>query len=319
MSAMRLPRLPLVRRSEPDRHPVDGQVVLITGGARGIGAATGRALATRGAKVVLTDVDPAALEQTRAEIARDLGEDAVLTVVADVCDYSSMEDAVAQATARFGGVDVVVANAGIASYGSVMAVDPETFRRVIDVNVTGVFNSVRAALPSVVEREGYVLVVSSLAAFVPAPGMAAYNASKAGVEHFANALRIEVTHRGVDVGCAHMSWIDTPLVQDAKKDLQTFDEMITEFPPPLNRTNPVETCVDAFIDAIETRSRTVFVPGWVAGIGKARELARRVSERQTLSRVPEMLPRMDAEVSRLGRATSARNVAHQPTGAERTR
>ena len=290
-------------------------VVLITGGAHGIGAATGHELASRGANVVLTDVDPAALEQTRADIAREAGEDAVLTLVADVCDHSAMEEAVAQATARYGGVDVVVANAGIASYGSVMEVDPQTFRRVIDVNITGVFNTVRAALPSVVEREGYVLVVSSLAAFVPAPGMAAYNASKAGVEHFANALRVEVAHRGVDVGCAHMSWIDTPLVRDARQDLQTFDEMIKEFPPPLNRTSPVETCVAAFVDAIETRSRAVFVPKWVAGIGKAREVARRVSERQTMQRVPEMLPRMDAEVSRLGRATSARNVAHQPTGA----
>lgn len=316
---MRFPRLPFVHRSQPERHPVEGRVVLITGGARGIGAATGRELASRGARVVLTDVDPAALEQTRAAIARDFGDDAVLTVVADVCDHAAMEEVAAQATARYGGVDVVVANAGIASYGSVMAVDPETFRRVIDVNVTGVFNTVRAALPSVVEREGYVLVVSSLAAFVPAPGMAAYNASKAGVEHFANALRVEVAHRGVDVGCAHMSWIDTPLVRDARQDLQTFDEMIKEFPPPLNRTSPVETCVDAFVDAIETRSRTVFVPTWVAGIGKARELARRVSERQSMQRVPEMLPRMDAEVSRLGRATSARNVAHQPAGAEGSR
>jgi NAD(P)-dependent dehydrogenase (short-subunit alcohol dehydrogenase family) len=319
MCAMRLPQLPFISRTAPRRHLVDDRVVLITGGARGIGAATAHALASRGAKVVLTDVDPAALEQTRAAIARDVSEDAVMTVVADVCDYSAMQEAVAQATARFGGVDVVVANAGIASYGSVMEVDPETFKRVVDVNVTGVFNTVRAALPSVVEREGYVLVVSSLAAFVPAPGMAAYNASKAGVEHFANALRVEVAHRGVDVGCAHMSWIDTPLVRDAREDLQTFDEMIKQFPAPLNRTSPVETCVDAFIDAIETRTRTVFVPGWVAGIGKARELARRVSERQVMSRVPTMLPRMDAEVRSLGRATSARNVAHQQTGVEGSR
>ena len=131
---------------------------------------------------------------------------------------------------RFGGIDMVLANAGIASYGSVLAVDPETFARVIEVNVIGVFNTVRAALPSVIERRGYILIVSSLAAFAPSAGLAAYNASKAGVEHFANALRLEVAHRGVDVGSAHMSWIDTPLVQDAKADLPSFSRMLATLP-----------------------------------------------------------------------------------------
>ena len=149
----------------------------------------------------------------------ELGADAALGVLADVCDLDSMERAVAQGIEQFGGIDLVLANAGIASYGSVLGVDPATFRRVIDVNINGVFHTVRAALPSVIERKGYILVVSSLAAFAPAPGFAAYNASKAGVENFANALRLEVKHHGVDVGCAHMSWIDTPLVQDAKRDL----------------------------------------------------------------------------------------------------
>ena len=72
-------------------------------------------------------------------------------------------------------------------------------------------------MPSIIERRGYVLMVSSLAAFAAAPGMAPYDASKAGVEHFANALRLEVARLGVDVGSAHMSWIDTPLVRDSKR------------------------------------------------------------------------------------------------------
>lgn len=313
---MRLPALLFLPGAAAGRVSVEGRTVLVTGGARGIGAATGRELARRGARVVLTDVDPAALEKTRSAVAAESGDDAVLAVVADVCELASMEEAAAQAVARFGGIDVVVANAGIASYGSVLAVDPATFRRVIDVNVTGVFHTVRAALPSVVERRGYVLVVSSLAAFVPAPGMAAYNASKAGVEHLANALRLEVAHQGVAVGCAHMSWIDTPLVRDARSDVRAFDALIAEFPPPLNHTTPVEVCVDAFVDGIETRARTVFVPRWVGGIGRAREMARHLGESLTLKRVPRLLPAMDDEVRRLGRATSARNVAHQPTVSE---
>ncbi len=313
---MRLPSLPFLSGAATERDAVEGRTVLVTGGARGIGAATGRELARRGARVVLTDVDPAALEKTRAAVAAESGGDSVLAVVADACELGDMEEAVAQAVARYGGIDVVVANAGIASYGSVLAVDPATFRRVIDVNITGVFHTVRAALPSLIERRGYVLVVSSLAAFVPAPGMSAYNASKAGVEHFANALRVEVAHQGVAVGCAHMSWIDTPLVRDARSDVKAFDELLADFPPPLNHTSPVEVCVDAFVDGIETRARTVFVPKWVGGIGRARELARRVGEGQVLKRVPRLLPAMDDEVRQLGRSTSVRNVAHQPAGAE---
>ncbi|MCZ4498839.1 MAG: putative oxidoreductase [Marmoricola sp.] len=280
------------------------KVVLITGGARGIGAATARSVVALGGKVVLTDVDRAPL----AAIAADLGADSAVTVVADVTDLAAMEAAVAAGLAAFGRIDVVVANAGIASYGSVLGTDPATFRRLIDININGVFHTVRAALPALIERKGYILVVSSLAAFAPAPGLAAYNASKAGVEHFANALRLEVHHQGVDVGVAHMSWIDTPLVQDAKKDLKAFDEMIRLLPGPLSTTTSVEACVKAFVKALEKRKRRVFVPGWVALVRNRRNLlSSAAGDRATLKHVPDLLPRMDEEVRQLGRSTSARN------------
>jgi NAD(P)-dependent dehydrogenase (short-subunit alcohol dehydrogenase family) len=283
-----------------------GKVALITGGARGIGAETAKELARRGARVILTDVDKQPLD----EVVAGIGQDSALGVVADVCDLGSMERAVAQGVEQFGGIDFVVANAGIASYGSVLAVDPATFRRVIDVNINGVFHTVRAALPSVIERKGYILVVSSLAAFAPAPGLAAYNASKAGVEHFANALRLEVKHRGVDVGSAHMSWIDTPLVQDAKRDSAGFRLMLETLPGPLRRTADVQSCVDAFVDALERRSRRVYVPKWVAQVQRFRTLVTSpLGERDTLKKVPTILPKMDEDVARLGRSTSARNVA----------
>lgn len=184
---------------------IHSQVIFITGGAHGIGEQLARRLHSQGASVVVTDLDEAGLKK----LADDLGE-RVLTAVADVRDLSEMQAVAAQATERFGGIDTVVANAGIASYGSVLNVDPETFKRVIDVDVVGVFNTVRAALPSIIERRGYVLVVSSLAAFTPLAGMASYDVAKAGVEHFASALRQEVAYQGVEVGSAHMAWIDTP-------------------------------------------------------------------------------------------------------------
>jgi len=285
---------------------VSGKVVLITGAARGIGAETARALARKGAKLVLTDLDAEPLEALAAE----LGDEVAVTIACDVCDLDSMEAAVATGIERFGGIDVVLANAGIASYGSVLAVDPATFKRVIDINVIGVFHTVRAALPSVMERRGYILVVSSLAAFAPGPGLAAYNASKAGAEHFANALRLEVAHRGVDVGSAHMSWIDTPLVQDAKKDLTAFQKMIDALPGPLSKTTSVDKCVDAFVAGIEKRSRRVYVPRWVGSIGWMKAIVTsKAGDRETLKQVPTLLPLMDAEVAALGRSTSARNTA----------
>jgi len=286
---------------------LQGRTVLITGAARGIGAETARRLAAEGAHLVLLDVDEGPLR----ELGHELGD--VVTAVADVRDLASVERAVAQGVERFGGIDVVVANAGIASYGSVRAVDPEVFRQVIDINLTGVFHTVRAALPSVVERRGYVLVVSSMAAFGAMPGLAAYNASKAGVEHFANALRLELKHDGVDVGCAHMSWVDTPLVQDARADLTAFGRMIATLPPPLNRTASVQSCAAAFVTGIAGRKRHVYVPRWVAAVAQARTLLNTaVAERQAQRSTAELLPLMDEEVARLGRSTSARNVGMSP-------
>ncbi len=286
---------------------IKDQVILITGGARGIGLETAKALAAQGARLVLTDLDSPALEEAVAAI----GDDVCTGIVADVTDLAAMEGAVASAVERFGRLDVVLANAGIASYGSVMAIDPAAFQRTLDINITGVFNTARAAIPELEKTKGYLLVVSSLAAFAAAPGLAAYNASKAGVEHFANALRLEVSHLGIAVGCAHMSWIDTPLVQDAKKDLSTFQEMLTKLPPPLNKTTDVDACVKAFVKGVEKRSRHVYCPGWVRGAGLNRNVINSaVGNLPILRFVPDLLPRMDAEVRALGRSTSARNVAN---------
>jgi len=158
-------------------------------------------------------------------------------------------------------------------------------------------------------------VVSSEAAYAAAPGLAAYNASKAGVEHFANALRLEVGYKGVAVGSAHMSWIDTPMVRDAKQDLAAFREMLESLPGPLGATTSVEECAAAFVDGIEKRAKRVNVPGWVGLLrwlkpvltsGLFALLSRRDAKR--------IMPLMDEEVARLGRSASARvritGVAH---------
>ena len=282
---------------------VNGKVVLITGGARGVGAEVARRLHEKGANLVLTDVDKEALR----DIGTELGQDRVLTAVADVRELPAMKDAVSRGVDRFGGVDIVMANAGIATYGSVLKVDPEAFRLLIDVNIVGVFNTVRAALPAVVDRRGYVLVVSSAAAFAASPGLAPYDTAKAGVEHFANALRLEVAHLGVAVGSAHMLWIDTPLVQDAKSDLPAFRKLLAAMPGPLGKTTSVAACGEAFVKGIEARKRYVYCPDYVALLRWFKPLlSTRVGESSTLKVVPELLPQMDAEVEALGRSISAR-------------
>lgn len=282
---------------------LQGKVALITGAARGIGAGTARALAGHGTKLVLIDIDAEPL----TALAVELGPDNVSTAVCDVTDFAAMQEAVAGGIERFGGIDLVLANAGIASYGSVKAIDPLAFKRVVDINLLGVFHTVRAALPSLIERRGYVLVVSSLAAFAPSPGLAAYNASKAGVEHFANALRLELAPDGVGVGCAHMSWIDTPLVRDAKADLPAFQRLLDSLPGPLSRTTSVEVCVEAFVKAMTERRRKVYVPGWVGVLGVLKPvLSTRLAELRSTRESRRILPEVDAEVVRMGRSTSAR-------------
>ncbi|MDQ2626371.1 MAG: SDR family oxidoreductase [Actinomycetota bacterium] len=285
---------------------IHSQVIFITGGAHGIGAEAARRLHAQGAKLVLTDLDQAAL----TALADELGGDRVLTATADVRDLAAMRAAAEQAVERFGRIDTVVANAGIASYGSLLAVDPEAFQRVIDVNLVGVFNTVRATLPAIAERRGYVLIVSSLAAFAAAPGMIPYDASKAGVEHLANALRLEAAHLGVTVGSAHMSWIDTALVRDTKSDLSTFGELLAKLPWPLNKTTSVAECADAFVDGIENRRTRVYCPRWVGLFRWLKPLLSSPVGESPIAKVAgEMMPRMDAEVAALGRSTSAYNEA----------
>jgi NAD(P)-dependent dehydrogenase (short-subunit alcohol dehydrogenase family) len=286
---------------------LQGQVVLITGGARGIGAEVARRLRHKGAKLVLTDLDKAALDTLAAELG---GDEHVLTLVADVRDLAAMQGVADRAVERFGGIDVAVANAGIASYGSVLQVDPEVVKRVLDVNLLGVFHTARATLPALIDRRGYLLIVSSLAAFTAAPGMAPYDMSKAGNEHLAHVLRLELNSRGVGIGVAHMSWIDTALVRDTESDLPTFGNLLKRLPWPLNKTTTVDACATAFVKGIEGRKERVYCPRWVVAFRWLRPvLSTRLGELPVLRATAELMPQMDAEVAALGRSTSAYNQA----------
>jgi len=296
---------------------LEDKVALVTGAAHGIGAHTARALARRNVRLVLVDRDAEPLQ----ELASELGSQIAVAAVADVRDLQALEDAVAAGVNRFGGIDLVLANAGMGCYGSVAHIDPTTFARVIEVNLIGVFHTVRAALPMLVDRRGYVLIVSSMAAFLPGPGLSAYAASKAGVEHFASSLRLELMSQGVDVGSAHMTWIDTPLLRDAHADLPAFADMLATLPGPLRKTLPVEVCADAFVEALATRKRRVYVPKWAMALAWLKPvltmpLVERVNAKRSGlgSGSESFLEAADRQVAELGRSTSARTVPAPPAG-----
>lgn len=290
------------------RYDVTDKVVLVTGAARGIGAETARLLAGRGARLSLVGMEPDLL----ADVAAGLGgrhAGAHAWFECDVTDQSALDAAVACTVERFGGIDVVVANAGIANNGTVAVNPPDAVARTIEVNLIGATRTVGATLPHVTARRGYYLLVSSAAAFTAMPGMAAYCASKAGLEHFGNALRLEVAHKGVDVGTAHMTWIDTDLVRDQKAESSVFAETLRKLPGPLGAYTSVPDCAAAFGDAVARRRRKVFVPGSLAVVSALRTaLLSRLGELPVRMQAKTLVPRLEREVTTLGRSFGSSSV-----------
>lgn len=239
---------------------INGRVALVTGAANGIGLETARALHDRGASVALIDLDQSETDAAAASI----GERAV-AIAADVTDEKAVSLAVEAAVTEFGGIDIVVANAGIAQpIRPVSVVDPRAFDRVLDVNLHGVVYTVRQALPHVVERQGHVLVIASVYAFLNGAMQTSYAMSKAAVEQFGRALRVELARTGASAGVGYFGYVDTALVRDAERDplahtiAQTAPSMLRK------RITPAEAG-GALVDGIERRAaRTIRPRRWGA-------------------------------------------------------
>lgn len=276
-------------------YDVRGKVVLVTGAARGLGLEAARRLHARGASVALVGLEPEELERRAAE----LGERA-WWCEADVTDLEAMEAAVAGAVERFGGLDVVIANAGIAANGTVASVDPAAFDQTIEVNLLGVFRTVRPALPHVTARRGYVLLISSASALVHTPMMAAYTASKAGVEAFGDALRAELAHTGTKVGVAYFSFIDTDMVRrgfdrpSAQEGKERLGRLFT-------RWAPVSDVGDAIEEGVARRARHVMVPKSLRAALYARSVLQPLiewqSRRSGVAEVIRMAEREETELT----------------------
>ena len=242
----------------PSSYDVSGRVALVTGAARGIGFETARLLHARGASVVIVDLDATEAEEAAARI----GAERTLGLAADVTDTSAIESTVEAAVERFGGLDIVVANAGVASTAATMrVVDPDVWERVVEVDLLGVWRTVRAGLPQVVERGGHVVVVASVYAFFNGAAASPYAVAKAGVEQLGRALRVELAPHGASASVAYFGFIDTKMVRDAFADpvARRFWET---FPALMQRQLPPSAAGEAIVTGIERRSPRIIAPRW---------------------------------------------------------
>lgn len=185
------------------------KVVFITGAARGLGAGLARKVVDNGGQVFIVDMSEAAV----AEQVDQLGPNAA-GCKADVTTLPEITNAMDQCAARFGCVDMVVANAGILRLGTIEHMNPQDFLDVMNVNVNGAFYTIRAAIPHLRASKGYLQVISSLAAAIHVPLMSHYAASKAAVEALADVARQEMALDGVDVGCVHPTFARTDMIKE---------------------------------------------------------------------------------------------------------
>ncbi|HEY8482251.1 MAG TPA: SDR family NAD(P)-dependent oxidoreductase [Spirillospora sp.] len=270
-----------------------GRRVLITGAARGIGAALAGRLHERGARVALAGLEPERL----SSVASRCG--GAPHWACDVTDRSRVEEVVGDAVDALGGLDVVVANAGVAAQMPMIGGDPSVLEQSLHVNVLGVYNTLRAAGPHVSHRRGYALAVASLAAAVHAPLLGAYSASKAAVEAMGNTLRAELRPWGAKVGVAYFGELDTDMTR------RGFD---TEAASALMKAGvgggfishvaPLRVGIDALERGIARRSKRIVAPWWVGGLLPVRMIAQPVVDRAVQRGLGEVL-----EIARRERVT----------------
>ena len=277
---------------------LSGARIVVTGAARGIGAGVARAAAARGAKLGLVGLEPQRLAELAGKIDACWAE-------ADVSDGAAVTRAIDEVAGKLGGIDIVFANAGIANFVPLRAMDPVQFRRIIEVNLIGAFLTARAALSHVVASRGYVLFNASISAALAPPGFGAYGASKSAVEALGNVLRQEVRHLGVDVGVCYFGFVDTDLVGTANAVYPAFRLMKANLPPPAGMVIPLSAAVDAAVRGIERRSWRVVAPWAMHFLLWLRGLLVRVS--------PRIATRFMPELERLSAQTEASKGSEIPT------
>ncbi len=293
-----------------------GKTVLITGSARGIGWETAKRLHAGGAKISLVGLEPDLL----AERVQSLGEDRAAWFEADVTSVEQLQAAVDGTVAKFGGIDVAIANAGVHFVGSFEAAPLEQIERELEINLLGVIRTDKVVLPELLKSGGYLLNIASLAAAAHAPLMSAYASSKAGVEALSNSMRVELAPKGVGVGTAYFGFVDTDMVRDAFSDdsSQTLWPLMPGF---IRKTVTVDHAVDAIERAVRRRSDRTWAPKYVGGILATRGISQPLTEKRMLLAKGTILKALgqaeQAEVrDRAAEATAASKAAKAPAAAK---
>jgi NAD(P)-dependent dehydrogenase (short-subunit alcohol dehydrogenase family) len=208
--------------------------------------------------------------------------------VADVTQLQAMQEVVDKTISKLGHIDIVFANAGVAAFGPVAYIDPEAWKRCFEVNVFGVFNTIRAALPAIMQQRGYVLINASSSSFAHPPVMSAYAASKSAVEAMGNSLRIEMAAHGVGVGVVHAGWVRTPLVTEGALH-PGFVRLRATMPGPMNSETSPEETARVIVQGMLQRKRRIWVPAWLKILFALRALLHMpFAERELLRAAPEI-------------------------------
>ncbi|MFG2606438.1 short-chain dehydrogenase/reductase [Streptomyces sp. NPDC048514] len=265
--------------------PLRNRTVVVTGAARGLGAALAFAVARRGARPALLGHEKDLLEANAARMPTP-----ALAIEVDVTDLAALRAAADEVRHRLGRPSVVIANAGLALGGPFDDTAPADWRRVIDVNLTGSAHTAMAFLPDLYATAGYYLQIASLASLGAAPLMSAYCAAKAGAEAFAHSLRAEVAHRGVAVGIGYINWTDTDMVHDADRHA-VLRELRAAMPAPARRVTDADVVADRLVRGLERRRTAVYVPSWLRLVQPVRAALPPVVLRVARRR----LPRLEAE------------------------
>jgi NAD(P)-dependent dehydrogenase (short-subunit alcohol dehydrogenase family) len=286
----------------PHVFPLNGKVALVTGAARGIGFEVARHVHLRGGSVAVVDLDPGQAH----EAAERIGERAI-GIGADVTDQTAIMGAVAETVERFGGLDVAVANAGIAPkrMATVRGIGAEEWERVFEVDMLGVWRTVRAALPQIVERRGHVVVTSSAYAFVNGVLNSPYAVAKSGVESLGRALRAELMPLGASAGVAYFGWVNTKMVQDAFE--ANGGQMEQNLPSFLRRRIQPDEAGAAVVRGIEERAPRTFAPRWWRYVSALRGILNPLLDRrfEVDARMTETVRAIEAEADEQGAAAVA--------------
>ena len=260
--------------------PLDGRVAFVTGAARGQGRAHAVRLAAEGADIIAIDVCgpisesityPLGSSEELAETVQAVEATGrkVLSREVDIRDLAALQQVVADGVEQFGRLDILVANAGVLSWGRLFEMSEEQWTAVIDVNLNGTWKTIRAAVPAMIEagNGGSIIIVSSSAGLKATPGNGHYAASKHGLTSLTNSLALEVGEFGIRVNSIHPYSIDTPMVEkEAMMELfGKFPSFIHSFSPFPYR--PVSQAGAATLQDFMTAEEVSDVVAWLAGDG----------------------------------------------------